>query len=376
MGTKIVEPGVSRPADDKEKSYYTASHLSLIWRRFKRHRLAVVGGIVMLGFMFIILFAEFFAYRQPNDSSSQVALIPPQAIHFFDEGRWSPHVYGLERLRDPATFQLVYAADPDTKIPVRIFGEGYSYKLFGFIPATRHLFVAQSDTPAIFLLGTDVQGRDIWSRIMYATRISLTIGLCGVALSLVLGILLGGVSGLFGGRVDLAIQRLIEVAQSIPTIPLWMGLAAALPNSWSVLQIYFAITIIISLVSWTELARVVRGKVLTLRDEDFVTSARLDGCSNGTIIRRHMVPSMLSHIVAATSLALPVMILSETALSFLGLGLRPPAVSWGVLLQQAQNVQSVALTPWVLIPAIPVIVAVLALNFLGDGIRDAADPYS
>ncbi|KFC70620.1 Oligopeptide transport system permease protein OppC [Devosia sp. LC5] len=197
-----------------------------------------------------------------------------------------------------------------------------------------------------------------------------------MALSLTLGVVLGGISGLYGGRVDLVIQRIIEVLQSIPTIPLWMGLAAAMPSNWSVLQVYFAITIIISLVSWTELARVVRGKVLMLREEEFITSARLDGCGDGRIIMRHMVPSMLSHIVAATSLALPVMILSETALSFLGLGLRPPAVSWGVLLQQAQNVQAVALTPRLLIPAVPVVVAVLALNFLGDGIRDAADPYA
>lgn len=367
--------GAEAPSE-KAQRLYTSSQWQLTWRRFVRHRLAVLGGIVMLLFAIVVVFAEFLAYADPHDSSSQVALVPPQPIHLFDETGWNPHVLGLKRVRDSQTFQLVYTPDPDERIPVEIFGKGEPYRLFGLIPTERHLFVPRADGRVMFLLGTDVQGRDIWSRLMFATRVSLTIGLCGVTLSLVLGVILGGISGLYGGRVDLFVQRVIEVLQSIPTIPLWMGLAAAMPSSWSILQIYFAITLIISLVSWTELARVVRGKVLMLREEDFVTSARLDGCGDGRIIARHMVPSMLSHIVAATSLALPVMILSETALSFLGLGLRPPAISWGVLLQQAQNVQAVALTPWLLVPAIPVVVAVVALNFLGDGIRDAADPYA
>jgi peptide/nickel transport system permease protein len=228
---------------------------------------------------------------------------------------------------------------------------------------------------SLFLLGTDVQGRDLWSRIAYATRVSLTVGLCGVVISLFLGVLLGGISGFYGGMIDEVIQRVIEVVRSVPTIPLWMGLAAVLPRDWSVTQVYFAITIIISLVTWTELARVVRGRFLALREEEFITSAELDGCGWLRIIFRHMVPSFLSHIIAVTTLTLPVMVLSETALSFLGLGLRPPAISWGVLLQAAQNVEAVALTPWLLLPAVPVIIVVLAFNFLGDGLRDAADPY-
>jgi peptide/nickel transport system permease protein len=227
----------------------------------------------------------------------------------------------------------------------------------------------------LFILGTDVQGRDLWSRLLYATRISVSIGLVGVTLSLFLGVFLGGMSGFYSGWVDTLIQRLIEIFRSIPTIPLWMGLAAALPRDWSILQVYFAITIIISLLGWTELARVVRGRFLALREEDFVVAARLAGCSQLRIIFVHMVPSFTSHIIAATTLALPAMIISETSLSFLGLGLRPPAVSWGVLLQQAQNVQTVAISPWLMLPAIPVIIAVLAFNFLGDGLRDAADPY-
>ena len=227
----------------------------------------------------------------------------------------------------------------------------------------------------IFLLGTDVQGRDLWSRLMYGTRISLTIGLLGVTMSLVLGVVLGGLSGFYGGIVDTLIQRTIEILRSIPTIPLWMGLAAALPREWTILQVYFAITIIISMLGWTELARVVRGRFLAMREEDFVVSARLVGCTQMRTIFVHMVPSFASHIIAATTLALPAMIISETSLSFLGLGLRPPAISWGVLLQQAQNVQTVAISPWLMLPAVPVIVAVMAFNFLGDGLRDAADPY-
>jgi peptide/nickel transport system permease protein len=272
----------------------------------------------------------------------------------------------------------VYQVDANQKIPVRFFARGFDYKFLGFIPTNIHLLGANAGMEtekAMFLLGTDVQGRDLWSRLLYAPRISLTIGLVGVTLSLFLGVLLGGFSGFYGGVADTIIQRIIEILRSIPTIPLWMGLAAALPREWSILQVYFAITIIISLLGWTELARVVRGRFLALREEDFVVSARLVGCSQMRILFVHMVPSFMSHIIAATTLALPAMIISETALSFLGLGLRPPAISWGVLLQQAQNVQTVAISPWLMLPSLPVIVAVLAFNFLGDGLRDAADPY-
>jgi peptide/nickel transport system permease protein len=260
---------------------------------------------------------------------------------------------------------------------VRFFAKGFEYKWLGLIPSDIHLIGvqgAQADE-TLFIMGTDVQGRDLWSRLMYGTRTSLIIGLASVALSLILGVMLGGISGYYGGVMDTVIQRVIEILRSIPTIPLWMGLAAALPGSWSVTQVYFAITLIISLLGWTELARVVRGRFLSLREEDFVMAARLAGCSRMRIIFRHMVPSFLSHIIAATTLALPAMIISETSLSFLGLGLRPPAISWGVLLQDAQNIQSLAISPWLLIPVIPVIVAVLAFNFVGDGLRDAADPY-
>ena len=275
------------------------------------------------------------------------------------------------------TFKRVYEPDPTQKVLLRLFAEGYKYKFLGLFPTNRHLIGVEGAKAeeVIFLLGTDQLGRDLWSRLMLACRLSLTIGLAGVTLSLVLGVLLGGISGLYGGAIDTLIQRVIEILRSIPTIPLWMGLAAAMPRHWGVVQVYFAITVILSLIGWTDLARVVRGRFLALREEDFVLAAELAGVSQMRITFRHMAPSFLSHIIAATTLALPNMIISETALSFLGLGLRPPAVSWGVLLQDAQNIQTVALSPWLLSAAIPVVVVILAFNFLGDGLRDAADPY-
>jgi peptide/nickel transport system permease protein len=369
-------PGAVAPAEDRR--LYVASQWQLTWWRFQRHRVAVASGIVVIGFYLVVLGADFLAYADPNASEAQRSLMPPQSIHWFDGWRFRPHVYAVKGARDPQSFRRVYRTDPAQKIPIRFFAEGFEYRFLGVMPATRHLIGVDGGGDAaqrIFLLGTDLQGRDLWSRLMYGTRISLTIGLVGVTMSLFLGVVLGGISGFYGGIADTVIQRVIEILRSIPTIPLWMGLAAALPRTWSIMQVYFAITIIISLLAWTELARVVRGRFLTLREEDFVVSARLVGCSQMRTIFVHMVPSFMSHIIAATTLALPAMIISETALSFLGLGLRPPAMSWGVLLQQAQNVQTVAISPWLMLPAVPVIIVVMAFNFLGDGLRDAADPY-
>ena len=360
-----------------EQRIAVATQWQLMWWRFRKHKLALGATFVLAAFYLVAIFADFFAYVDPHASNAQRSLIAPQWIHWFDEGRLSPYVYGLKGARDPMTFKRVYKPDTSTKLPIVFFARGEPYKLFGFIPADRHLFgIEGADTSeALVLLGTDVQGRDLWSRLMFATRTSMTIGLVSVALSLVLGVVLGGVSGYFGGLTDTIIQRIIEILRSIPTIPLWMGLAAAVPSDWSVVQVYFAITIIISLIGWTELARVVRGRFISLKHEDFVMAAELVGCSKPRIIFRHMVPSFISHIIAATTLAIPAIIISETSLSFLGLGLRPPAISWGVLLQDAQDVQALVISPWLLIIAFPVIVAVLAFNFMGDGIRDAADPY-
>ena len=369
--------GERQIAELEEERVSVATQWQLMWWRFRRHRLAMLGTAVVLLFYAAVLFADFLAYADPGASEAQRGLLPPQRIHWMLDGRFTPHVYGLAGKRDPATFKRVYTPDPSQKVPVRFFAPGFEYRLLGVLPTTRHLIGVEGARPedTLFLLGTDEQGRDLWSRLMYGTRTSLTIGLVGVAFSLVLGVMLGGVSGLYGGLADTVIQRVIEIVRSIPTIPLWMGLAAALPNDWTVMQVYFAITIIISLVGWTELARVVRGRFLALREEDFVTAAVLAGSSQMRIIVHHLVPSFLSHIIAATTLAIPAMIISETSLSFLGLGLRPPAISWGVLLQQAQNIQALAISPWLLVSAVPVIIVILALNFMGDGLRDAADPY-
>jgi peptide/nickel transport system permease protein len=375
--TSASLPGAG-PADVNKQRIFVASQWQLMWWRFRKHKVAVASALVVIGFYVVVVGADFLAYADPNASEAQRSLMPPQRVHLFDGWRFRPYVYAVKGARDLQSFKRVYRTDPSEKIRVRFFAKGFEYRFLGLIPTTRHLIGVDGGRDAgktIFLLGTDVQGRDLWSRLMYGTRISLTIGLVGVTMSLVLGVVLGGLSGFYGGIADTLIQRIIEILRSIPTIPLWMGLAAALPRDWSILQVYFAITIIISLLAWTELARVVRGRFLSLREEDFVVSARLVGCSQTRTIFVHMVPSFMSHIIAATTLALPAMIVSETALSFLGLGLRPPAMSWGVLLQQAQNVQTVAISPWLMLPAVPVIVVVMAFNFLGDGLRDAADPY-
>jgi peptide/nickel transport system permease protein len=373
----VADEEVARPASDAEERISVATQWQLMWWRFKKHRLAMISTAVVLLFYLVVIFADFLAYSDPLASEAQRSLLPPQQIHWFDEGRFSPHVLGLTGVRDPMTFKRVYTPDPSQKIPIRFFVSGFQYYVFGLIPLRLHLIGVADGTPEekLFLLGTDEQGRDLWSRLMYGTRTSMSIGLVGVTLSLILGVFLGGVSGLYGGILDTVIQRVIEILRSIPTIPLWMGLAAALPNDWSINQVYFAITLIISLIGWTELARVVRGRFLSLRQEDFVMAAELAGCGQMRIIFTHLVPSFLSHIIAATTLAIPAMIISETSLSFLGLGLRPPAISWGVLLQQAQNIQALAISPWLLIPSIPVTIVILAFNFMGDGLRDAADPY-
>jgi len=361
-----------------EERIAAATQRQLIWWRFRRHKLAVASLVVVLAFYGLAAFADFIAYAPPFDSQATRSYIPPQPIHWFDaKGHFRPQVYALKGKRDLRTFKLSYAPDPGDPRDVVLFARGYPYNFLGLFPTDIHLLGVSGGpaTDALFLLGTDQLGRDVFSRLVLATRTSLTIGLVGVALSLILGVLLGGISGLYGGWVDTVVQRVIEILRSIPTIPLWMGLAAAVPTSWSPERVYFAITIIISLIGWTELARVVRGRFLALREEDFITAAVLAGASRMRIIFKHMVPSFLSHIIAAVSLALPAMIISETTLSFLGLGLRPPAISWGVMLQDAQNLETLGLAPWLLVAAVPVIVVILAFNFLGDGLRDAADPY-
>jgi len=349
--------------------------------RFKKHRLAVLSLYIIAIFYGIAVLGEFLAPADPDATNERYKYVSPQGVHFREgNGQWHlrPGLFALTGTRNPETLRLSYKEDPSQWQPLSLLVHGDSYKFWGIWPSDVHLFGIQTgigDKLPFYLLGTDRLGRDMLSRLIYGTRISLSIGLVSVFLSLVLGIVLGGLSGFYGGRVDTLIQRIIEFVRSLPTIPLWLGLAAALPPGWSPLQVYFIITLILSLVGWTGLARVVRGRFLALREEDFVLAARFSGASEGRIIFRHMVPSMLSHIIASLTLAIPGVILAETSLSFLGLGLRPPIVSWGVLLQEAQNIQTVAISPWLLSPALTVVLIVFSFNFLGDGLRDAADPY-
>lgn len=364
---------------DESDEIFIASQWQLMWWRFKKHRPAIASSVILLAFYVVAVVAEFMGTGDPAFATHKVHLLRPQAIRWFDNGQFNPHVNGLRGFRDQATLKKDYEILPDEKLPIGFFVRGFEYTFLGF-RIDRHIMGLKEyndeKRASIYLMGSDLIGRDVWSRLMIATRISLSIGLVGVALSFLFGVTLGALSGFYGGWIDQVIQRLIEILRSIPTIPLWMGLAAAIPQDWTVIKVYFAITIILSFIGWTSLARVVRGKFLSLREEDFVMAARLSGASEMRVIFRHMVPSFTSHIIAAISLAIPQMVISETALSFLGLGLRPPAVSWGVMLKDAQNAQTVAVYPWLMIVAVPVIIAILAFNFMGDGLRDAADPYS
>jgi len=377
ISADLDSPAGGSPAARRD----SASQWRLMWWQFRRHRLAVVSSFVLLFIAFVGIFCEFLAPFSPNAFSPRYTYAPPQRLHFFDRDAdggliWRPYVNGYKITIDPQALRRIFTVDETVKYPVGFFVKSEPYPMWGglFTLETRLMGPVKKGDP-MFLLGADRLGRDMLSRIIYGTRISMSIGLVGVTLSLLLGIILGGISGYKGGMIDNVIQRVIEFILSLPTTPLWLGLAAAMPNNWPPLRIYFAITLILSLIGWTSLARVIRGRFLSLRTEDFVTAARLDGASEPRIVFRHMAPSFVSHIIAEVSLAIPAMILAETALSFLGLGLQPPIVSWGVLLQEAQNIRSIVTAPWLFAPGVAVVIAVLSLNFVGDGLRDAADPY-
>ncbi len=360
---------------EEEERYYYASQRELIWWRFTRHKAAVVSGILVILLYLGTAFAGFISPYTKDTRFRDLQTAPPTKIHFIKPGGGlQPYIYGYERKMDPDTFRWMFTEDTSQIYPIKFFVKGEEYKLLGLFETDIHLFGVE-DAP-IFLFGTDQLSRDLYTRVWQGARISLSIGLVGVFLSFTLGVLLGGISGYFGGVVDDAIQRLIDFLLAIPGLPLWMTLAAALPRDWPVLKMYFAITVILSVLGWCGLARVVRGKILQLREEDYTLAAQGAGASAWRIITRHLLPGFTSHLIVSITFSIPSMILSETALSFIGLGMQPPAVSWGVLLQDAQSLSAVAHQPWLLIPAIFVIMTVILFNFVGDGLRDAADPYA
>ncbi|WFE76719.1 ABC transporter permease [Roseinatronobacter sp. S2] len=382
-GYEETSPAISplRPGDALE-NVAVAGQWQLIRKRFFQNKIAVAAGVIVLLLYLIAAFVEFLAPASPTAAQPRFTYAPPQSIALFVEDpatgdrRWLPHVKGYSMEVNPESLRRTFTVDDDKVIPIGFFVEGTPYRLWGLFEMNRRLMGPIDPTQPMNLLGTDSLGRDLLSRVIYGTRISMSIGLIGVVTSLIIGTILGALSGYFGGWVDLSIQRLIEVISAIPTIPLWLGLAAAIPITWSPLRVYFIITLIVSLLAWTSLAREVRGRFFSLKGEDFVTAALLDGSSQRRVIFRHILPSLTSHILAVVTLAIPTMIVAETALSFLGIGLKPPVVSWGVLLQDAQNIRTVATAPWLLIwPSAMVVVSVLSFNFLGDGLRDAADPY-
>ena len=375
-----IDDGSSGDID--QERVFVATQWQLMWWRFRKHRLAIAGAVFLILLYTATIFAGFLAPNDPHKFNKYYPYAPPQALRFVDEDgfHWRPFVYGMDHKRDLKTLGVVFKVNKERKYPVHFFVRSHPYKLWGLFDTNLHLTGIERDPEELaetfYLMGSDRLGRDQLSRIVYGARISLSIGLVGMTISFLLGIFLGGISGYYGGLADTIVQRIIEFLRSIPTIPLWMSLSAALPPTWPPLRVYFGITIILSLISWTGLARVVRSKFLSLREEDFVMAAQICGSSELRIVFRHLLPSFLSHIIASLTLSIPGLILSETSLSYLGLGLRPPTISWGVLMSEAQNLIVVALAPWLLIPGLFIVMTVLSFNFMGDGLRDAADPYS
>jgi len=368
-----------RAEEQETDRRFVASQWQLMWWKFIKHKPAIVGGVILIILYLLALFCEFFAVYDPKEYSRRHPYAPPQRVRFIDQGRFQlrPFVYALVGERDPVTTRVSFTFDTEKKYELKFFARGEPYKMWGLFDASRHLVTLDNydEEGTLFLMGTDKMGRDIWSRTMYGARTSMSIGLVGVFMTFAFGISVGGFSGYYGGLFDAIVQRVIEFIRSLPSVPLWMALSASLPEDWQPIRIYFAITIILSILNWTGLARVVRSQFLALREEDFVMAAQLAGAGEARIVFRHLVPAFASHIIASITVSVPGVILSETSLSFLGLGIRPPAISWGVLLQEAQNLRAVATAPWSMVPGLFVVIVVLSYQFLGDGLRDAADPY-
>jgi peptide/nickel transport system permease protein len=374
------DPDAAEHMNAAQRRFYSASQWTLMWWKLRRHRLAVVSGVFLLLLYLAAAFAEIIAPYDLQSRHTEFLFAPPQRVHLFHDGTFAgPFVYGLTVQLDLDDMRWVYSEDRAQVHRLRFLCTaddypGARYSFWNLIDGSFHL-VCPAAEGQLFLLGTDRLGRDMLSRIIYGARISLTIGLLGITISILLGVVLGGIAGYWGGIVDILVQRLIEIIRSFPELPLWMALSAILPVTWSPVAVYLGITVILGLLDWPGLARAVRSKLLALREEDFCLAAQLMGASPQRIIFRHLLPSFSSHLIASATLSIPGMILAETALSFLGLGLRPPITSWGILLNEAQNINVVALYPWLMLPVVPVILVVLAFQFLGDGLRDAADPY-
>ena len=359
-----------------ERQDLDASNAVLVWRKFKTHKLGLISGIFLLTCYLLLPVVGFIAPYGPNERFSDNLYSPPQSIHMWHEGEFlGPFIYPLVAEANLETFQWEFKPDLENPARLEFFCQGSEYRLAGLIPATTRLFCAPADAP-LFLWGSDRLGRDVFSRILYGAQLSLTVGLIGITVSFVLGIFFGAIAGYFGGVLDWVINRMIEILRSLPELPLWLALSAAVPSNWSPVAVFFIISIILGLLDWPGLARSVRAKFLSLREEEYVRAVEMMGASSGRVIRKHLIPNFMSHLIASATLASPAMILGETALSFLGLGLRAPAVSWGVMLNDAQNLASIEIYPWTAIPMLPIVVVVLAFNFLGDGLRDSLDPYS
>lgn len=347
----------------------------LIWRKFRRHRLGLISGIFLLICYLILPIAGFIAPYGANERNADHLYAPPQGIHLWHDGTFiGPFVYPMTGKADLEKFQWIYEADRTSPQPLEWFCDGARHHIFGVIPSTTHL-VCAPEGATLFLWGSDRLGRDVFSRILYGAQLSLTVGLIGITVSFLIGISMGSIAGYFGGKIDWVIQRMIEILRSLPELPLWLALSAAVPSNWGPVSVFFIISIILGLLDWPGLARAVRSKFLALREEEYVRAAEMMGARPARVIRRHLLPNFSSHLIASATLSIPAMILGETALSFLGLGLRAPAVSWGVMLNDAQNLASIEIYPWTAIPMLPIIVVVLAFNFLGDGLRDSLDPY-